>query len=632
MDYDDLYEYTFSNLLSKVRRSRVGAEERTEHPDKRWHLLFDLGNSRTEEEIHTSVYASLRYNVPRAMGDLLIMMLARLDHENGARSVIPIRGSLNDSRDGSGAPHFAIDRNGMTTGFICCNRCSGRKELSDLGAYEKIRHFQGLVLKDIEQGLMSKDAGIADCLGDDGLPQLDEITCLLMTDLKHRDADRQKLERYNDLATHGMKRPVSISYELFSDFFARHFGEDELIKLATRIEDFNQQVWEEASVGTVTVPTRVRMDDLKEEYSQRIVQESNSYRSELLDLGVDGSQIDEIEKRYFGEEYYRSLVGSAEFADSFMSSEWLRDIHHITDVLDQTGTVAGYIKSIEQLLYWVAYQWIGRGKRLPKKDGIQQDVGPGEQFVKGKGNPRKLDFWTLSKFFDTSVNTGLLEVTDDTSRVMQDLLDGFRQNERNGYFHKDNLHSRYNTTRPSEVEKIRHQAMLLHFLILGSCVITERCAVNLGIPLLSPSIDVVERDLDSSLHRWVVGVFENPIFRYRVSTGAEAVVFAFDHDGRRETDLMEVFVKREGTSWRLELSVYEHESTLYEKRLVRRQGVYKALPIEWQHDNQREDMLNVVAETLMSLDWDALLSWAEERPKLLLLDTIYGTRDLRTGA
>ena len=97
------------------------------------------------------------------------------------------------------------------------------------------------------------------------------------------------------------------------------------------------------------------MDDLKEEYSQRIVQESNSYRSELLDLGVDGSQIDEIEKRYFGEEYYRSLVGSAEFADSFMSSEWLRDIHHITDVLDQTGTVAGYIKSIEQLLYWVVY-------------------------------------------------------------------------------------------------------------------------------------------------------------------------------------------------------------------------------------------------------------------------------------
>ena len=56
------------------------------------------------------------------------------------------------------------------------------------------------------------------------------------------------------------------------------------------------------------------------------------------------------------------------------------------------------------------------------------------------------------------------------------------------------------------------------------------------------------------------------------------------------------------------------------------------MPIEWQHDNQREDMLNVVAETLMSLDWDALLSWTEERLKLLLLDTIYGTRDLRTGA
>lgn len=48
---------------------------------------------------------------------------------------------------------------------------------------------------------------------------------------------------------------------------------------------------------------------------------------------------------------YELMIGQSDFADSFISSEWYYDIHTITGVIDETGVVTGYLKSIEQLLF-----------------------------------------------------------------------------------------------------------------------------------------------------------------------------------------------------------------------------------------------------------------------------------------
>ena len=40
------------------------------------------------------------------------------------------------------------------------------------------------------------------------------------------------------------------------------------------------------------------------------------------------------------------MTGNADFADSFISSEWYYGIHTVTGAIDQTGLVTGYLKSV----------------------------------------------------------------------------------------------------------------------------------------------------------------------------------------------------------------------------------------------------------------------------------------------
>ena len=71
----------------------------------------------------------------------------------------------------------------------------------------------------------------------------------------------------------------------------------------------------------------------------------------LLPEGINRSQIAKLDNNYLGRNRVKLMVGTGDFAKSFITSEWLYKKYVFSKELDNTYIVAGYLKSVEQLLF-----------------------------------------------------------------------------------------------------------------------------------------------------------------------------------------------------------------------------------------------------------------------------------------
>ena len=160
------------------------------------------------------------------------------------------------------------------------------------------------------------------------------------------------------------------------------------------------------------------------------------------------------------------MIGSAPYALSFITSEWYYTMYQLTENLDLTNVAAGYLKSIEQLLFAVIELSKGTGITIQSKAGVIEYTEDTEDVV-------YTTLYALEKVIDC--NRKLLDVNRYAKQYLIDTLVEWREKHRNGYFHKENLQS------VKKLKEIRETAFQLYFLILGSCSISEEQFAILGI-------------------------------------------------------------------------------------------------------------------------------------------------------
>ena len=626
MTYDDLYDYEFERLLSAERDARLKAAHRATREDTSWHQLFDLGSSDVGWSVQRAYYGTVRRLAPIALGDLLILMLERRYGKEGQCVVRHLPGSLEGpSSLRRISPHFAVTEGGRTTGYVCDFRCRRDKDLAELGTYRRLREMASEARSSGLEGSFANSLLEADEAA--RATRLDEVVLLLIDDPERRDDNASGIDLQNRITTRRQPSlPLPVRYELLSDFFARHFGRNELKNLVSRARDLDADMRDEAGASTILIPTPKRMRDHKEECLRSVIAESSTYRKELISEGFLDDDVNHLYDSFFQGGLFAATVGGSAFADSFVSSEWLRSIHRLTDTLDQTGTVAGYLKSIEQLMYVMVKQWKrkGKGKRLPthydsktfKYDSMDElDSLSDEDFEKRTA-------WQLACFFDPKAGNDALNICDDSASVLSRLLREFTSHDRNGYFHKHNLHCNYNdgngrnTGRPNEVERIRHQAMLLHFALLGSCKISESCRVELRIEDWHGLIPDHPHGSSRLMH-WVKASLSNPVVSFHLRRAQCTIAFRFGNVPKADDDIM-VIVRGKGSYWRLEAEL--HEGPYEPRRLDCRRGIYSAPLLEWKEEVSYADEFDDVTASLRGLDWAALLPRDAVCPKLLLTD------------
>lgn len=157
-------------------------------------------------------------------------------------------------------------------------------------------------------------------------------------------------------------------------------------------------------------------------------------------------------------------ISKSTYIDSFVSSEWYYDMLKNTDTqMEQTAIVAGYLKSIEQLLFAMMLSKCDntifklRVKKAYKND---EDYIP---LTKDNSNTLLTMAGSLLTSIDVNFKKKLDEVyiTQTIGMKAQKFLHNFFEHTRNGYFHKDNIYTE------DDINRIRKETYCALFL-LGS--------------------------------------------------------------------------------------------------------------------------------------------------------------------
>ena len=256
---------------------------------------------------------------------------------------------------------------------------------------------------------------------------------------------------------------LHLKHMTLKEFWVKHFGEEEYKALVVAINQFNNQAQEIIGFSTVVIPTDATIERFRETTGKML--RERTYSS-LIPSDVYYSQVRIMEQNYLSQGRWKAMIGRKNFAVSFITSEWYFKMHQLTESFDLTWVAAGYLKSVEQLLYAVIELSEGTGITIRSTDRTIIEFS--------KENESQIDS-TLGSLKAVLEHNCLMEVNRYAREHIISTIEDWRKKKRNGYFHKDILQS------ISQLNEIRDAALQLYFLILGSFAISNDQLTKLGI-------------------------------------------------------------------------------------------------------------------------------------------------------
>lgn len=350
-----------------------------------------------------------------------------------------------------------------------------------------------------------------------------------------------------------------IHFEIFEDCFTDLFGADEFSVFKEYADNFNENIKNTIGMKMMSLPTdkmvagfkKKTVDEIKSiDYFSLLNKAENRQRnSSNKNLVV----IEEADKQllfhnYIDGERYKLIVSDNLFSDSFLGSEWLLKSNLIADdVFDITGVVTGYLKSIEQFIYsyihlyiedFSSNRWIWyKGKKeeiereIENKQIIEQEVNfnngtirflPDYEAYFDKTLGSLISFLKARSESDPKVfeNSDLFcinvsNVTDLIQFVVKELY-GFKDADRNPYSHQNNIYKQKILT------KIREDVLLLYFLLVGSFNFSGINLVELGYPAEErANTEISNLELQKRIEKWIY-----PIVKFNFPKECPIVAFS----------------------------------------------------------------------------------------------------------
>lgn len=306
--------------------------------------------------------------------------------------------------------------------------------------------------------------------------------------LVEKDAYKEIIN-HNDNENDPTRGTGIYSLKQFFDFF---FGPEEYIVFKKYADEFTRRVKDYFGFEIVRTLKPNTLHNFRKDVRDKII----AFDVTKLDTDsrISNSQRNELDKHFFEEKNYELLTGSSDFAQSYMTAEWLFSSLEEAGNIDLTAIAMGYFKSIEQLLFHYI------GLHIKENDSMTRYifVGKGKPYADEKGNAeltkslmddedktKDINLGALTGFFGFynertaqyyHRNKDLLraEITDTTYEYIIDVLTGI-VGLRNGYFHKHNLKEW------DSVVNARNSARLVFYLLLGAYRINDDEKQQLGL-------------------------------------------------------------------------------------------------------------------------------------------------------
>lgn len=189
---------------------------------------------------------------------------------------------------------------------------------------------------------------------------------------------------------------------------------------------------------------------------------------------------------FYDSSRYRSLVGSKDFAHSFITAEYLYNTLKSNNNFEYTSIVCGYLKSVEQLMYLMTEYtlmhldskelWIKCNSKKHGKKLDEQFEGNKVRFVPDNEKYFDTTFGSLANFLHD--NASSWNISSGARERIYAYLRIYCDECRNEHFHKDNINDIH------EVEIIRNNTLVLHYYLLGGYILSgdeQADEIHLGV-------------------------------------------------------------------------------------------------------------------------------------------------------
>ena len=283
------------------------------------------------------------------------------------------------------------------------------------------------------------------------------------------------------------------------DFFEQYFGEGEFNIFLEYLQSFKKEVKQIIGFDTIILANKKTITEFRNEKTEYL---KNWDYLQGIPKDVYESQVGVLTDNYLNQEKFKYMLSSEDFAESFISSEWHYSIGKAANTLDKTPIVAGYLKSVEQLLFKILCQYRDTGKTIKMINANEFiSFSTENEFIIDKSLGSLIGF---VKHYHKEI----FEVSSFVSwKIINELTD-WRINYRNDHFHQDNVYSL------DIVEAIRNKALYLYFLLLGGMRTNK---------LIVKNKYEESEDLSLSLDRFAEWI--NPILEYTLLKDTTKILF-----------------------------------------------------------------------------------------------------------
>ena len=310
-------------------------------------------------------------------------------------------------------------------------------------------------------------------------------------------------------------------------FFEGFFGIDEYLLFREYADEFTQKVRDYFGFELVRTIKPNTLHNFRGSVRYDLLN-LNSQISQLL-VNISEEQKKILDEHFFAQKNYELLLGKNDFAQSFMTAEWLYTSLSNAGNIDLTAIAMGYFKAIEQLLFSFiklhtyekdhVNRKIYTGKNDPNADQ-KGNATLTNTLINDEDRTKKLTLSSLTGFFGhyndrtnsyVGRNQDILNngINGMTYEFIIDTFDGV-VGLRNGYFHKDNLSDW------QKVESARNKALTVFYLLFGAYRISADDRRELGLILVDEHDDfyklcdyINQKAYDSSMLTKPIFYFED---------------------------------------------------------------------------------------------------------------------------
>lgn len=419
------YSESLSRLVEIIEKSREAILNNHNLFDEAIGDLIFLGDQRYRA--YSSIVETNEYRIIKEIETIAISLLS--ENKNTKLRFYTIDEKFKKHfRFKSRELQIILNENNKQVGVIFCN-------IADV--LEKVQHFEN---------------------GDYSVDKLKIVVLSVPNEFAYETL-------FDDINKMYQQKGIDVERVPILSFWKEHFGDNECKELIAFLNQVTEKVKEIIGFNTVVTPTDKAISKFKVTCCNTLV---NKVSFQNMPQALE-NEYETLKYNYIERQLWRAMIGNCNFAISFITSEWFYNMYQLTENIDLTTVVSGYLKSVEQLLFSIIQLSAGTGITIKGRD---------RKIIELTEDNNDIVDTTLGSLENVIKHNGqILEISNYAKNCLLGIIDDWRDKQRNGYFHKHNLHSL------NKVDEIREEAFKLYFLILGSCSIKDVQFNELGIEI-----------------------------------------------------------------------------------------------------------------------------------------------------